>query len=245
MVPVGRPPRFRAVITDVDGTLTDRRRRLDPVAMRWVRRLERRGIPVVLATGNVLPIALALHRSLGLTGPIVAENGGLLYSVVDGHERIERLADRSVALRAYRSLLRARLPVRRLFTDRWRESEVAIEPNLPVSEVRRCLRGTGVRAEATGYAIHLMEQGAGKSRALARALRPYGWTLADCVVLGDGDNDVAMLRAAGFGVSFSSGSPAARRAARYVARAPFSAGFVEGLKASTVLERASSSPGGN
>jgi phosphoglycolate phosphatase len=236
-----RPDRpLRAVVTDVDGTLTDRERRLDPEAMRWVRRLESRGIPVILATGNVLPIALAVHRSLGLAGPIVAENGGLLYRSVEGVERVELLADRAVALRALRSLRRAGLPVRPLFTDRWREAEVAIETNVPLRTVQRHLRGTPVRAEGTGYATHLMQRGAGKRRALDLALRPYGWTLADCVVLGDGDNDVAMLRAAGFGVSFASGSPAARRAARYVARAPFAAGFVEGLKASTVFARASS-----
>ncbi len=235
-----RPQRLRAVVTDVDGTLTDRDRRLDPNAIRWIRRLESRDIPVVLATGNVLPIALAIHRSLGLSGPIVAENGGILYQRKDGTERVERLADRSVALRAFRRLRAAGLPVRPLFTDRWRESEVAIEPNVPLRRIAPVLRGSPVRAEGTGYAIHLMERGAGKRPALDRALAPYGWTLADCVVLGDGDNDAPMLRGAGFGVSFPSGSPAARRAARYVTRASFSAGFVEGLKASTVLERPSS-----
>ena len=234
------PPRLKAVVTDVDGTLTDRDRRLDPNAIRWIRRLESRGIPVLLATGNVLPIALAIHRSLGLSGPIVAENGGILYRKEGGTERVVRLADRSVALRAFRRLRAAGLPVRPLFTDRWRESEVAIEPNVPLRRIAQSLRGSTVRAEGTGYAIHLMERGAGKRPALARALAPYGWSLADCVVLGDGDNDAPMLRGAGFGVSFPSGSPAARRAARYVTRASFSAGFVEGLKASTVLERPSS-----
>jgi hypothetical protein len=54
-------------------------------------------------------------------------------------------------------------------------------------------------------------------------------------VLGDGDNDVEMLRAAGFGVSFPSGSRKARAAARYVTRAEDGDGFVEGLKASKIL----------
>ena len=237
--------RLRAVVTDVDGTLTDRSRRLDPEALRWVRRLEDRGVPVVLATGNVLPIALALHRSLGLSGPIVAENGGILYRRSDRGERVERLADRQVALRAYRTVVAAGLPVRRLFTDRWRESEIALEPTVPVAALRRVLRGQPVRVESTGFAVHLMQSGAGKREALERALAPLGISLAECVVLGDGDNDVAMLRAAGFGVSFASASPAARRAARYVSRAEFAAGFVEGVKASAVLHRTSSSPGGN
>jgi len=69
-----------------------------------------------------------------------------------------------------------------------------------------------------------------------RSLAPLGLTPRECVILGDGDNDVAMLRAAGFGVSFPSASPRARRAARYVTRAEFAAGFVEGLKTSGILD---------
>jgi phosphoglycolate phosphatase len=238
---------YRAVVTDVDGTLTGPDRRLDPRATAAVRELESHGVPVVLATGNVLPIALALHRSLGLSGPIVAENGGLVCAQVDGRERVTRLADRGSAWSAYLALRRQGLPVRRLFTDRWRETEVALEPNVPIARIRRALVGRPVRVEVigTGYAVHLMEPGAGKLPGLRHALRPLGLTPADCVVCGDGDNDVAMLRASGFGVSFASGSPRARRAARYVARSSFAAGFVEGLKASGLFARRGSFPGGN
>ncbi len=233
----GDRPRYRAVVTDVDGTLTDASRRLDPLALTYVRRLEDAGIPVLLATGNVLPIALALYRSLGLTGPIVAENGGMLYrQTASGEDRVERLADPRVARRAYRRLRAGGLPVRRLFTDRWRESEVALEPNVAVARVRRALRGLPVNVESTGFAIHLMESGAGKLPALERALSYLDLSVRDCVVLGDGDNDVRMLRSAGFGVSFASASPRARRAARYVTRAKYSAGFVEGLKVSGMLD---------
>jgi len=228
---------LRVVVTDVDGTLTDVDRRLDPQAVEVVRDLERRGIPVALATGNVLPIALGLSRSLGLSGPIVAENGGLIYHRnAQGEDVVERLTDRSVALEAYRRLRRAGLPVRRLFTDRWRESEVALEPTVSVSAVKRALGRSPVDVESTGYALHLIEKGGGKLPALVRALSYIGRTPADCVILGDGDNDVAMLRAAGFSVSFASGSARARRAARYVTRSEYAAGFVEGLKASGILD---------
>jgi len=229
------PGRLRAVVTDVDGTLTDARRRLDPRALDWVHRLETRGFPVVLATGNVLPIALALHRFLGLSGPIVAENGGIVYSRASGSDWVEQLADRRVAERGYRRLRRAGLPVRRLFTDRWRESEVALEPTVAVAKIRAALGRLPLTVESTGFAIHLMEAGAGKRPALERALAPLGVGIEECVVLGDGDNDVEMLSAAGFGVSFPSGSARARAAARFVTRARFGRGFVEGLKESRIL----------
>jgi phosphoglycolate phosphatase len=200
-----------------------------------VRRLEARGVPVVLATGNVLPIALALHRFLGLSGPIVAENGGLLYRNTPNGPRVTRLADSRGPRAAWATLQAAGVPARRLFTDRWRETEIALEPTVSVSRVRSHLRGVPITVESTGYAIHLMESGAGKLPALLRALTPMGLAPSDCVVLGDGDNDIAMLRAAGFGVSFPSASAGARRAARYVTHHDYAAGFVEGLKESRTL----------
>jgi phosphoglycolate phosphatase len=225
-------------VTDVDGTLTDARRRLDPGAIAEVRALEEAGILVVLATGNVLPIALALHRSLGLSGPIVAENGGLLYERRDGRDHVTRLCDRRPALAAFRRLVREGLPVERLFTDRWRETEVALEPTVAVSRIRPLLRGTGVSVESTGYALHLMTDGGGKLPTLTRALGSRGIPLADCLAAGDGDNDVPMLRAAGYSVSFANGSPRARAAADYVSRRGYADGFVEALKRAGVLARA-------
>ncbi len=240
----GAGGRLRAVVTDVDGTLTSADRRLDPNAIAVIRSLEANGIPVVLATGNVLPIALALHRFLGLSGPIVAENGGIVYRRAGRTDLVERLADPRAPRAAYRRLVRRGLGVRRLFTDRWRETEVALEPNVSVAAIRAALGRSGLTVESTGFAIHLMAPGAGKLPGLRRALRPIGLTPRACVVLGDGDNDIAMLRAAGFGVSFPSASPGARAAASYVTRAEASAGFVEGVKVSGILEGRRRSQGG-
>ncbi|MCI4337300.1 MAG: phosphoglycolate phosphatase [Thermoplasmata archaeon] len=233
----GRRPKLRALVTDIDGTLTDASRRLNLDAVGLLRVLQDSGVVVVLATGNVLPVALAIHRSVGLTGPIVAENGGLIYRRVDGHDEVETLARRSVALAAYRKLLAKGIPVQRLFTDRWRETEVALEPSGDLAKIRRVLRGTSAAVESTGYAIHLMERGAGKRSALDRAIEPLGLSLRDCVVAGDGDNDVGMLRAAGFGISFPNGSPRARAAADYVSREPYAPGFVEALMRSGIVAR--------
>ncbi|MCI4347822.1 MAG: HAD hydrolase family protein [Thermoplasmata archaeon] len=202
---------------------------MDPEALEAIRRMTEAGIPVVLATGNVLPIALALHRFLGLDTPIIAENGGVLYRRAGGRDIVEHLADRRVALAAYRSLVRAGLPVHRLFTDRWREAEVAIEEGLPERRLRAVLRGQPVLVESTGFAVHLMERGAGKLPALRRALGPMGLTPGDCLAIGDGNNDVAMLRASAWAVTFPSGSARARRAADYVTRTEYGCGFVEAV----------------
>ena len=227
--------RLRAMVTDVDGTLTDAHRRLDPRAVDLIHRLSERRVPVLLATGNVLPITLALHRSLGLHAPIVAENGGLLYYPDHLEDKVFRLADPGLARQAYHHLRRSGLPVRRLFTDRWRESEVALDTRVPLTRVQRALAEFPLKVESTGYAINLMEPGAGKLPALRRALDLIGLRIEDCLVLGDGDNDVDMLAAAGWSVSFPNASRRARAAAKYVTHANFSKGFIEGVKASGLL----------
>ncbi|MCI4344460.1 MAG: HAD hydrolase family protein [Thermoplasmata archaeon] len=217
--------------------MTDARRVLDLEVVALLRAAEAQGTPVALATGNVLPIALAIHRSIGLSGPIVAEDGGLLYDTVDGDPRIERCADRRVALEAFERLRSAGLPVRRLFTDRWRETEVAIEPTVPLRRLREHLDPSKVRVEATGYATHLIEKGCGKLPTLRRALARRGLVPSECLIAGDGDNDVTMLRAAGWALSFARASPRARAAADFVSSEANARGFVEGVIRSKVVAR--------
>ncbi len=235
MSPARGRPTVRAIATDIDGTITDGRRRLHAPALHALKRLERQGVPIVLATGNVLPIALAYHRLIGLSAPIVAENGGLLYD--PRRDRVLRLAHRTVALRARKLLKRSGVRSKLLFTDRWRETEVALEPELDVEAARRVLRREPVDVVPTGYAVHLIERGRGKLPALARALRPYGLAPADCLVAGDGENDVEMLAAAGWAVSFRGADPRARAAADYVARSSNARGLVEALKRVNVVGR--------
>ncbi|MGI0054182.1 MAG: HAD hydrolase family protein [Thermoplasmata archaeon] len=227
--------RLRAVVTDIDGTLTNEAHRLDPAALEVVHRLVDRRIPVLLATGNVLPVALGIYRSLGLSSPVIAENGGVLYVPSRSGDRVERLGDRALAERAYRRLVRSGLPVRRLFTDRWRESEVALDTSVPVRTIRSVLRHDPIQVQGSGFAIHLMSPKMGKLPALRRALAGLHLEPSDCLVLGDGDNDVEMLKAAGWSVSFPNGSRAARAAAAYVTRRNHSKGFVEGVKSSGIL----------
>ena len=214
------------MISDVDGTLTDSQRRMDFDALRAIRSLSDRGVPVIFATGNVLPVVLGLYRFLGLSTPIIAENAELVYFPDD---RIVRLARRAPAWKAYLSL-RKELPVRTLFTDRWRETEVALEPTVPAEEVASRVAPLGIKVEHTGFAIHLFQPTAGKLAAARIALEGLGLSLEDCLFAGDGDNDVELLRAVGVGVSFPDASPRARAAADYVTHARHGAGFLEALK---------------
>lgn len=225
-----RPPHLRAIVLDIDGTLTDGHRRLHRPAVAYLDRFRRRGVPIVLATGNVLPVALALRRFLDLGTALIAENGGILYEERDGKEVVTRLARRSLALRALTALHQAGVPAEPLFTDRWRETEVALRFDTPVDRARLILAQHPIEVVPTGFAVHLIERGKGKLPALRRLLRPMGLSPSDCLIAGDGENDAPMLGAAGWAVSFRGADITTRAAADFVSRAANGAGLVEALK---------------
>jgi len=111
--------RYKAVVCDVDGTITDSSKRIQCLGIEVLRRAQENGAVVMLASGNVLPIAYGLSTFIGLRGPVVAENGG----IVSYQDRTYALFSNEVPLQAYEHLREVMPEVRRLFTDQWRRTE--------------------------------------------------------------------------------------------------------------------------
>ncbi|MBI0583674.1 MAG: phosphoglycolate phosphatase [Methanomassiliicoccus sp.] len=220
----------RAVVVDIDGTLTDMNKVMYTSAIEALRKVQERGVPVSLASGNVLPVAYGLSIYMGLRGPIVAENGG----VVCHQERIYQLAEGVLPERAYEHL-RSRMPVERLFTDNWRRTEVAIRRTADLDSIKKELEGWNVTVEATGFAIHIMDPGHGKLAGVRKMAEIIGIDLSQIAAFGDSDNDVGMLRECGESVAVANASGAAKGAAKYVSPYPHAEGVIDGLKRLALL----------
>jgi len=213
------------VVTDIDGTITDSERRVQCSVIHLLRLLQEKGIHVMLASGNVLPVSYGLHTYIGLNGPIIAENGG----VVSYGERVFKLSSNKLPLQAF-EFLRKKMPVERLFTDRWRETQVALKLTVNPLEVKKALEGWDVVIETTGYAIHLMEPGHSKLNGVRKACELLGIDLSEVAAFGDSDNDVSMLKGCGKGIAVANATEAAKRAADYVTERPHGDGVIEGLE---------------
>ena len=68
---------IRLVMTDVDGTITTGGDSISPAVSHAIRRLEDQGIIVGLVSGRTLPKLESMAHDFGITGPIIAENGGV------------------------------------------------------------------------------------------------------------------------------------------------------------------------
>ncbi|MDD1770627.1 MAG: phosphoglycolate phosphatase [Methanomassiliicoccales archaeon] len=223
---------IKAVISDIDGTLTDDRQFIQPLGIEALRAVQQKGITVMLASGNVLPLAYGVATYIGAKGPVIAENGG----IVSYKERIYRLNDVDLPLKAF-AHLKERMPaVERLFTDNWRESEVALKLTVDPQKVKEELKDWNVKVDVTGFAIHIMEPTHSKLRGAEKACELLGLDIREIAAFGDSDNDVELLAGAGYGVAVGNASPRAKEAAKYVAQGENAKGVVEGLRKMGLLE---------
>ncbi|MCE5296742.1 MAG: phosphoglycolate phosphatase [Euryarchaeota archaeon] len=217
--------RYKAIVCDVDGTITDPQKRIQTLGIETLRNAQDEGYHVMLASGNVLPIAYSLSAFIGLNGPVIAENGGML----SYQDRIYRIHSAKEPERAYEHLRTVMPGVERLFTDNWRETEVGLKRSNDLEQVRKALEGWNIEIEATGFAIHLMEKGHSKVSGVRKACELLGIGMDEVVAFGDADNDVKMLKECGYGVAVGNASPAAKAAADYVCLTKHAQGVVEGL----------------
>lgn len=217
--------RYKAVVCDVDGTITNSSKIIQTLGIEVLRQAQDKGSAVMLASGNVLPIVYGLSTFIGLRGPVIAENGG----VVSYQDEVHTLFSNQVPMRAYEHLKQLMPGVRRLYTDHWRRTEVGLNRETDLDKVLEALKDWPLEVEATGFAIHLMEKGHSKMAGVRKACELIGVDPAEVVAFGDADNDALMLKECGYGVAVGNASDKAKKAADLVTQGRHAEGVREGL----------------
>lgn len=221
---------IKAVALDIDGTITTKNRRIPPESVEAIQKLEEKGIPVILASGNVLPIAYGLGQYLGATGPIVAENGGVIFY---GGE-VETLYSKKTVMEAYERIKNME-GVERLFTDRWRITEIGLKKGADMEAIKERISGLPVDVVTTGYAIHIMERRMNKMEGIKRAAELMGIGVENILAIGDSHNDIEMLKGCGMSGVPASAADEVKRAARIVSDREYYEGFIDVLKRIGIL----------
>ncbi len=172
-------PDIKLVVSDVDGTLVTRDKRLTEATLRTVRRLREAGVAFTV-TSSRPPMGLRmLVEPLELILPMGAFNGGSLVEP-DGRVLEERLIAPDVADEAVAVLSASEVGIWVFADERWLVLDGAGDY---VDRERRTLRAEPVVVKAFGEALDRASKIVGVSRDLAR--------LADCeaalrAALGDG-----------------------------------------------------------
>jgi phosphoglycolate phosphatase (TIGR01487 family) len=222
---------LRALICDVDGTLTDRRRRVNTQAIEILRILIDKGVEVVLASGNTVCFMDALCRMVGTGGTLVAENGGVYRVGYSGTLRIQ--GDRDVCWKAFRVLeshYAKKGQTLELLSPDYRYTDIAIARNVQADEVKEVLKDFPVRVLDTSFAIHIQSPGFTKGNALTGLAPELGLFPSDFLAIGDSVNDIEMLTAAGTGVAVGNAHDDTKRVADWIANTNYGEGVIEAVR---------------
>ena len=226
---------IRLVMTDVDGTITTGGDSISPGVLQSIRRLEEQDISVGLVSGRTLPGLESLARDLGITGPIIAENGGVARLKVDDG-LVDLGYSRQPALEALEKL-KALYPnaIKEREDNRHRLIDVVIwSHEVEVSELRRHLGKTQLLD--SGYILHLMQEGISKGETLMRLLGEVAdgsLSPANVMVFGDSATDISLFALFPHCVFITNPKLTTqqrqelRNIARYVSYLPVEEGFVE------------------
>jgi hydroxymethylpyrimidine pyrophosphatase-like HAD family hydrolase len=122
------------------------------------------------------------------------------------------------------------MPAPRLFTDRWRETEIGLRREVDLETVRDLLKDWDVSVQTTGWAIHIMQKGMDKFFGVKKGCELLGIEVSEIAAIGDSDNDEMMIRECGWGVAVGNAFEGTKRSASFVASKGHGAGVVEGLR---------------
>jgi phosphoglycolate phosphatase (TIGR01487 family) len=222
---------LKALLTDIDGTITTPDRRICTGSIETIRSLIDSGIEVVLASGNTSCFMDALCKMIGTKGTFIAENGGVFRVGFTGPlvVRGDQVAVKT-ALKVVQDHFRKQGISLELYSPTYRFSDQAFARTVPVDEVRRVLQEYPVQIIDTGYAIHLQAPGINKGTALVELAQQMGLTPPDFLAIGDSMNDIQMLKTAGIGITVANAHPDTKAVAQYIAGKEYGDGFVEAVE---------------
>lgn len=216
---------IKALALDVDGTITDKNRRGCINAIETIYRVENLGIPVIIATGNIVCFTRALSIFLATSGGLVAENGG----VIESKGSTEVIGDFDLCQTAYEHL-KSEYPVEKVQNSDLRVSEVAITRKVPVVTVKKVLEGFDVEVYDSKFAIHITDPKVNKGSSLVKVAADIGVKHDEILAVGDSENDIEFLSAAGVKVAVSNADHELKNIADYVTINPHGDGVREAVE---------------
>jgi hypothetical protein len=250
---------------DLDGTVLGPGNAIAPEARAALQSAAASGWTVVLASGRMLRSVRGVQSALGVQGPIIAYNGGMI-AVGDGrtlHHPVPVPVARRVAAvcaehgyflqsyqddalyvprpdpraEAYSALagVPPHIDPERVFQPRSAPTKLlVIEPAERQPEVRERIAplapGQLELCNSYPHYLEITAAGVDKGTAMAQLCGLLGVGAEGVLAVGDGENDLPMLRYAGLAVAVANATPTVRAAVGRVTAAAYGAGVAEAVR---------------
>ncbi len=214
---------IEAIAIDLDGTLTDNKRRLNCDAVNALRKLK---IPVVLATGNIPCFARTAAKLIGVSDIVIAENGGVVRFKYDGEDIV--LGNKEKCYKAL-DVLKKHYEII-LLDEEYRKSELCLRRTFKIDDALKLIDGMGVRIIDSGFAYHIVDENVGKGKALKFIAEKIGIEIEKFAAIGDSENDIDLIETAGIGIAVANADIKLKKVADIVTTKPDGEGVIEALE---------------
>jgi phosphoglycolate phosphatase (TIGR01487 family) len=224
---------IKALALDIDGTITDSHRKLCINAIKSIRKVENNGIPVILVTGNTAVYTYAITTSIGTTGGVVGENGGVMF--LEGYKNNETIvySDFNYVKKAYQHLKEKIGEENQLIIvdDQYsRLSEIAFYRTMNADKIREILKDWNIKVYDSGFALHITDNKINKGITLEKLAKILKINPENIMGIGDSENDLDFLDHVGVKIAVANASQELKDKADYVCQKPYGDGVAEAIE---------------
>ncbi|WP_458187616.1 HAD-IIB family hydrolase [Haladaptatus sp. NG-WS-4] len=214
------------LVLDIDGTMTRPDDSIDP---RFFDLLPDWDAPVVVATGKAFPYPVALCHFLRIPQCVIAENGGIV--LVD--DEVTKNGDGEAARRVAEAYEATGYELgwgETDLTNRWRETEIAVQRDQPLGPLEELASEHGQEVVDTGYAYHVKSSGMSKGMGVKSVAELLCRDPEEFVAVGDSENDVSTFGVVGESYAVANADEKAKQAAETVVSESYSDGAISVLE---------------
>ena len=229
--------KIEAIAVDIDGTITDNKRKICISAIESLRAAEKAGIPTIIVTGNVVNYAYATEVLIGCSGGLVAENGGMIFKEGYNNNAVEILVNREYIEKAdvhLKEKLGKDYSKHASHDNNYRATEVVFYKTIQREIIEDALKDYEFIDELeiydSGFALHVTDKRVNKGSSLKRLCEKNGINMDNVMAIGDSENDEDFLKEVGVKVAVGNADDTLKEISTYVCEKNFGDGVAEAIE---------------
>ncbi|MEE1156236.1 MAG: phosphoglycolate phosphatase [Methanobrevibacter sp.] len=229
--------KIEAIAVDIDGTITDNKRKICISAIESLRAAEKAGIPTIIVTGNVVNYAYATEVLIGCSGGLVAENGGMIFKEGYNNNAVEILVNREYIEKADAHLkekLGKDYSKHASHDNNYRATEIVFYKTIQREIIEDALKDYEFIDELeiydSGFALHVTDKRVNKGSSLKRLCEKNGINMDNVMAIGDSENDEDFLKEVGVKVAVGNADDTLKEISTYVCEKNFGDGVAEAIE---------------
>lgn len=228
--------KVEALAVDIDGTITDSKRRICISALNAIRKAEENNIPTIIVTGNIINYAYATSVLIGTSGGVISENGGVIYKEGTNNNEIQILSNKKYVNKAGKYLkdhIDSKYELKITSDDKYRETEIVYYKTLLKYVIIEILKNfkyfDKIRIYDSDFAIHITDKSVNKGSSLKLLCKQNNINISNVMAIEDSENDEEFLKVAGLKIAVKNAEKRLKEISDYVCENSYGDGVKEAI----------------